>query len=181
MAEAALGVPRVRRGGAGAEHGGSLPALRAQACRAAPSRSGAQPAGMRPTLGSTRSRRSRDPQEQQAAPKPRPKVGVAALQGCAQLGEAIAMVTEYDCPSARLADGAGVDAVLVGDSVGMVVLGQKDTTSVTMDEMVHGRPRRVGAASMSAMVIGDLPFGSCLTAADAARISACSRRAGWTR
>ena len=109
-------------------------------------------------------------QEQHAAPKPRPKVGVATLQAMRERGEAIAMVTAYDCPSARLADGAGVDAVLVGDSVGMVVLGQKDTTSVTMDEMVH-HCRAASRGVESAMVIGDLPFGSCLTAADAARNS----------
>ena len=49
----------------------------------------------------------------------------------------ISMVTAYDYPTARLADAAKVDVLLVGDSVGMVVLGREDTTDVTMDEMVH--------------------------------------------
>ena len=49
----------------------------------------------------------------------------------------LAMVTAYDTPSARIVDRAGVDMVLVGDSLGMVMLGRKDTLSVTLDEMIH--------------------------------------------
>jgi 3-methyl-2-oxobutanoate hydroxymethyltransferase len=80
----------------------------------------------------------------------------------------ISMVTAYDYPSARLADAAGVDMLLVGDSLGMVVLGREDTTDVTMDEMVHHcKAARKGAER--ALVIGDLPFGSCLTPVEAAR------------
>ena len=47
------------------------------------------------------------------------------------------MVTAYDTPSARIVDRAGVDMVLVGDSLGMVMLGRKDTLSVSLDEMIH--------------------------------------------
>ena len=80
----------------------------------------------------------------------------------------ISMVTAYDYPSARIADGAGVDMLLVGDSVGMVVLGRKDTTEVTMDEMVH-HCRAAATGTSRALLVGDLPFGSYLTAEDAAR------------
>ncbi len=70
------------------------------------------------------------------------------------------MVTAYDAPSARLADEAGIDVVLVGDSAGTTVLGGSSTVPVTMDEMllVHarGRARRPSGA----LVVADMPFGS---------------------
>jgi 3-methyl-2-oxobutanoate hydroxymethyltransferase len=74
-------------------------------------------------------------------------------------GKKIAMLTAYDYPTAKLLDEAGADAILVGDSLGMVVLGYPDTTSVTMDDMVH----HVAAAARGvqrAPVIGDLPIHS---------------------
>ena len=80
----------------------------------------------------------------------------------------ISMVTAYDYPTARLADAAKVDVLLVGDSVGMVVLGREDTTDVTMDEMVH-HCRAASRGTERAMLLGDLPFGSCITPLDAAR------------
>ena len=79
----------------------------------------------------------------------------------------ISMVTAYDYPSARLADAAGGDVVLVGDSLGMVVLGREDTTDVTMDEMVH-HCKAASRGAARAMLVGDLPFGSCVTPLDAA-------------
>lgn len=69
----------------------------------------------------------------------------------------LAMLTAYDAPSAALVDSAGVDMVLVGDSLGMAVLGRKDTLSVTMDEMLH-HCRAVSVAVHHALVVGDMPF-----------------------
>ena len=72
-------------------------------------------------------------------------------------GEKIVMITAYDYPTARLVDEAGVDAILVGDSLGMVVLGYDSTLPVTMDEMLH-HIRAVARAKPRALVIGDMPF-----------------------
>ena len=72
-------------------------------------------------------------------------------------GEKIVMVTAYDYPTAKLVDQAGVDAILVGDSLGMVVLGYSSTLPVTMDEMLH-HIRAVARAKPRALVIGDMPF-----------------------
>src|SRR5437868_8039847 len=69
----------------------------------------------------------------------------------------IVMVTAYDYPSARLVDEAGVDAILVGDSLAMVVLGHPNTLSVTMDEMLH-HARAVSRGAHRALLIGDMPF-----------------------
>lgn len=69
----------------------------------------------------------------------------------------LSMLTAYDAPSAALLDKAGLDMVLVGDSLGMAVLGRKDTLSVTMDEMIH-HCRAVTAAVQHALVVGDMPF-----------------------
>ena len=68
-------------------------------------------------------------------------------------------VTAYDAPSARLADDAGVDVVLVGDSVGNAVLGYPNTLPVTMEEMIH-HTRAAAAGCKRALLVGDLPFGS---------------------
>ncbi len=72
-------------------------------------------------------------------------------------GDKIPMVTAYDYTAARIADAAGIPIILVGDSLGMVVLGYESTIPVTMDDMVrHGRMVRRGAAE--ALVVVDLPF-----------------------
>lgn len=74
-------------------------------------------------------------------------------------GEKIAMLTAYDYPSAKLAEEAGVDMILVGDSLGMVVLGYDSTVKVTVDDMVHhGKAARRGAPDTFLVV--DMPFGS---------------------
>jgi 3-methyl-2-oxobutanoate hydroxymethyltransferase len=73
--------------------------------------------------------------------------------------EKIAMLTAYDYPSGKLAEEAGVDIILVGDSLGMVVLGYDSTVSVTVDDMIHhGKATRRGAADTFIAV--DMPFGS---------------------
>jgi 3-methyl-2-oxobutanoate hydroxymethyltransferase len=74
-------------------------------------------------------------------------------------GEKIVMVTAYDAPGARLAEQAGIDVLLVGDTAGMVVLGHEGTVPVTMDEMLF-LTRSVSRAVQRPLVIGDMPFGS---------------------
>lgn len=71
----------------------------------------------------------------------------------------IAALTAYDYPTARLLDEAGVDVLLVGDSLGMVVLGYEDTTQVTLNHMVH-HVAAVARAKPKALVLGDLPIHS---------------------
>src|ERR671933_3089323 len=74
-------------------------------------------------------------------------------------GEKIVMVTAYDAPGARLADAAGIDLILVGDTAAMVVLGHESTVPVTLEEMLF-MTRMVTRAARRPIVIGDLPFGS---------------------
>lgn len=69
----------------------------------------------------------------------------------------LVMVTAYDAPGARIADEAGVDLILVGDSVAMVVLGYDDTLQVTVDDLAH-HTAAVARATPSAMIVGDLPW-----------------------
>jgi 3-methyl-2-oxobutanoate hydroxymethyltransferase len=69
----------------------------------------------------------------------------------------LVMITAYDAPSARVADDAGVDVILVGDSVAMVVLGYDDTLAVTIDDMAH-HVAAVARAKPRALVVGDLPW-----------------------
>jgi 3-methyl-2-oxobutanoate hydroxymethyltransferase len=81
---------------------------------------------------------------------------VAAAPG---RGDRLVMVTAYDFPQGRAADAAGVDIVLVGDSLAMVVLGHPDTLSVTMDEMIH-HTRAVRRGVKRALLVADMPYGS---------------------
>lgn len=81
-------------------------------------------------------------------------------------GERIAMLTAYDFPTARILDDAGIPALLVGDSLGQVMLGYDTTVSVTMDDMLH-HTRAVSRAARRALVIGDMPFLSYGTPKDA--------------
>jgi 3-methyl-2-oxobutanoate hydroxymethyltransferase len=81
---------------------------------------------------------------------------VAAAPG---RGDRLVMVTAYDFPQGRAADAAGVDVVLVGDSLAMVVLGHPDTLSVTMDEMIH-HTKAVRRGVKRALLVADMPYGS---------------------
>lgn len=77
-------------------------------------------------------------------------------------GERITMLTAYDYPMAKLLDTAGADMLLVGDSLGPVVLGYKNTTRVTMEDMVH-HTKAVARAAERALVVTDMPYLSCHT------------------
>jgi len=74
-----------------------------------------------------------------------------------QRGEKITALTAYDYPTARLLDESGIDIVLVGDSLGMVVLGCQDTTGVTLEQMVH-HTRAVARGVKQALLVADLPI-----------------------
>ncbi len=87
----------------------------------------------------------------------RRKATVHTLQDKRDRNEPITMLTAYDYPSAALVDRAGVDAILVGDSLAMVVLGHENTLSVTMTEMLH-HARAVKRGANWALLIGDMPF-----------------------
>lgn len=84
------------------------------------------------------------------------RVTVPAIRAM-KASKRIAMITAYDYPSARAADAAGSDIILVGDSLAMVVLGYPDTLSVTVDDMLH-HTRAVVRGTSRAMVIGDMPY-----------------------
>ncbi|MEI6033675.1 MAG: 3-methyl-2-oxobutanoate hydroxymethyltransferase [Verrucomicrobiae bacterium] len=92
-------------------------------------------------------------------------------------GRKIACLTAYDYPTARLLDEAGLDMILVGDSLGMVVLGHADTTSVRIEDMVY-HTRAVARGVSRAWVVADLPTGSCLSPEAAAENSARLLEAG---
>ena len=85
------------------------------------------------------------------------KVTTLRLQEMKRKGEKITVLTAYDYSTARLVDEAGVDVVLIGDSLGMVVLGYDSTLPVTMEDMLH-HVRAVSRGTHNAMVVGDMPF-----------------------
>jgi len=87
------------------------------------------------------------------------KVTMPALSGMKRQGKPISALTAYDYATSRLADEAGIDFILVGDSLAMVVLGHENTLAVTVDEMIH-HTRAVRRAVHRALVVADMPFGS---------------------
>jgi 3-methyl-2-oxobutanoate hydroxymethyltransferase len=93
------------------------------------------------------------------------KVTIPTLQARKAGGPKIVCLTAYDFPTARILDEAGVDLILVGDSLGMVVLGYENTVPVTMDEMIH-HTRAVTRAVRRALVVGDMPYFSFHLSAD---------------
>jgi len=87
------------------------------------------------------------------------KVTIPALAEMKRQGKPISALTAYDYATARLVDEAGIDLMLVGDSLAMVVMGHDNTLAVTVDEMLH-HTRAVRRAVRRALVVADMPFGS---------------------
>jgi len=85
------------------------------------------------------------------------RITVNQIKEMKQKGERIAMLTAYDYSTARIVDEAGIPLILVGDSLGMVVLGYESTIPVTMEDMLH-HTKAVVRGTKQAMVIGDMPF-----------------------
>jgi 3-methyl-2-oxobutanoate hydroxymethyltransferase len=96
------------------------------------------------------------------------KVTPQSIRAMKARGEKIAALTAYDFPMTRLLDEAGIPLILVGDSLGMVVLGYPDTTHVTMDEMEH-HVRAAARAKPRALLVADLPYRSYETVEGAVR------------
>src|SRR5512136_281944 len=85
------------------------------------------------------------------------RVNINQIKEMKQKGEKIVMLTAYDYTTAKIVDEAGIPLILVGDSLGMVVLGYESTIPVTMEDMLH-HTRAVVKGTRKAMVIGDMPF-----------------------
>ena len=85
------------------------------------------------------------------------KKSILDIQKMKQTGEKITVLTSYDYPLTRLIDAAGIDMILVGDSVGVVVAGHDDTLPVTIDEMIY-HTRAVVRANPRSLVVADMPF-----------------------
>jgi len=97
----------------------------------------------------------------------RAKISIPTLHKKKQQGNKITMLTAYDYPVAKLVDEAGIDMILVGDSLGMVVLGYDSTVPVTMDEMIH-HSKAVRRGTKYAFLVGDMPFMSFQTSEEEA-------------
>jgi len=114
----------------------------------------------------------------QSVPTSRKPVTLHRLREMHAQGEKIAMITAYDATFARIVDEAGVDCILVGDSLGMLVQGHASTVPVSLDEMVY-HTRCVVRGNRTAWVLGDLPFGSYQEGRDQAmRASVALMQAG---
>src|SRR5205807_4661334 len=106
-----------------------------------------------------------------------PKITAEVIRAMKARGEPIAALTAYDFPMTRLLDEVGIPLILVGDSLGMVVLGYPDTTHVTMSELEH-HVRAAARAEPRALLVADMPYHSYLTVADAVHNAQRLRSAG---
>jgi len=106
-----------------------------------------------------------------SAPKPTPRLTVTDIRAAKAAGRRIAAVTAYDFPSARLADAAGMDLILVGDSLGTALQGHATTLPVTLEQMLY-HTAMVTRAATRALVVGDMPFMTYQTGAEAALANA---------
>src|SRR3712207_5801579 len=93
------------------------------------------------------------------------KVTVPAVRASKERGERLVCLTAYDYPTGRIADEAGTDIILVGDSLGNVILGYENTLPVTVDEMVAAT-RAVRRGVLRALLVADMPYGSYHTGAN---------------
>ena len=100
-----------------------------------------------------------DAQHGGASASPSAKVTVPDIVAAKRAGRKITMMTAYDAAFAKLVEAAGIDIILVGDSLGMVVLGHRTTVPVTMDDMVR-HAAAVARGAHRPLLVGDLPFGS---------------------
>ena len=89
--------------------------------------------------------------------KPARRITIADIARMHEAGERFATITAYDYPTARIVDEAGIPLILVGDSLGMVMLGYDTTVRVSIDEMLH-HTRAVARGTKRALVVGDMPF-----------------------
>lgn len=85
------------------------------------------------------------------------RISVTDLAKKKSMGQKLTMLTSYDYSMASIVDAAGIDMILIGDSLGMVVLGYEDTLPVTMDDMIH-HTKAVARGTKNAMLVGDMPF-----------------------
>ena len=123
------------------------------------------------------STRPRKPAPSTPAPGKLPLPELAEMK---RRGDKIVMVTAYDAPAALLADEAGVELILVGDTAAMVMLGHESTVPVTLDEMIF-LTRAVTRAARRPLVIGDMPFGSYEVSDEQAVANAIRLRQGGRR
>src|SRR5687768_12399701 len=93
------------------------------------------------------------------ASAPRAKTTIPEIAGMKRDGKRITMMTAYDAAFARLVDESGIDIILIGDSLGMVVLGHPSTVPVTMEDMLR-HSAAVARGAKRALLVGDMPFGS---------------------
>lgn len=101
------------------------------------------------------------------SPSDRKKITTHTFRSKKQNGEKLTMLTAYDFLTARVVDQAGIDSILVGDSLGMVMLGYENTLPVTMEDMIH-HCRAVARGASRALLIGDMPFMSYQVSPDQA-------------